>query len=293
MAVYDRLVRQDGLTEAEQAVARYLVEHPDDAVCMSMAELARASLTSNSTIVRLCRKVGVDGFRDLRLELAADLERRRRERSDVDVLEPVAEGQGARQTMSNVANLMHEAVSSCYEAISPQEVRAVAHAMTKARHVLLYGKGDSYITLRLFAHRLLRLGFGAVLAEEEGDLIAWGQVAAPGDVAVFATYSGRLMEDHAHLRTLDFLKRHGCTTVAVTAQRPYVPFDRTVALPADERVRTKLDAWYEQACMLYALNCVAAELYELSYDATTRRMQDYDRVAVDYYFGGQAGPDEA
>ena len=77
MAVLEVLEREDGFTDIEADLARYICANADEVCRMTISDLAKASFTSNATIVRLCRKVGVKGYRDLRVELAADLEKRR------------------------------------------------------------------------------------------------------------------------------------------------------------------------------------------------------------------------
>ncbi|MDO4796506.1 MAG: hypothetical protein Q4A01_00625 [Coriobacteriales bacterium] len=77
MAVLERLRRQQGFTETEKVLADYVLAHADMMACMSISQLAEATYSSNASIVRLCRKVGIDGYRTFRMEVVSELERQR------------------------------------------------------------------------------------------------------------------------------------------------------------------------------------------------------------------------
>lgn len=74
MAVLDTLRRQKDFTSTEQALADYVLEHPDEVAEMSIASLSAATHTSNAAVVRFCKRLGIDGYRSFRIELARELE---------------------------------------------------------------------------------------------------------------------------------------------------------------------------------------------------------------------------
>lgn len=62
----DKIKELKNLTYQEKAVVHYLLDHPRDLLSMSISDLALASFTSTSTIVRLCKKAGTRGFSDFK-----------------------------------------------------------------------------------------------------------------------------------------------------------------------------------------------------------------------------------
>lgn len=69
MPIIDKLERQENLTEAERELALFILANTGEVTRMSIAELAEQSFTSNATVIRLCRKLGLKGYRDFRIEL--------------------------------------------------------------------------------------------------------------------------------------------------------------------------------------------------------------------------------
>src|SRR5690606_25136772 len=49
-----------------QAAARYVLDHPKDVALMSMREQAHHAGVSHSTMMRLARWLGLDGYEDMR-----------------------------------------------------------------------------------------------------------------------------------------------------------------------------------------------------------------------------------
>ncbi len=67
--VYDHLGR------AEQRVANFVKNYPEEVVRLPIDVLATKVGVSSSTIIRLCRRIGISGYADLKLGLAQDLAR--------------------------------------------------------------------------------------------------------------------------------------------------------------------------------------------------------------------------
>lgn len=65
---------------AERGALRYLLESPDSAVNCSIKQLAECTFTSASTIIRLCRKLGFDGYKEFHKALLCELAVKRRRR---------------------------------------------------------------------------------------------------------------------------------------------------------------------------------------------------------------------
>ena len=52
-------------TDIEKEVIQYILEHMEDVSTMNIGDLAKETYVSNATIIRICRKLGYEGFRQL------------------------------------------------------------------------------------------------------------------------------------------------------------------------------------------------------------------------------------
>ena len=64
---------RNDLKPTGQQVVDYILLQPEAVLHMSVTELAKATGTSQTSVVRTCQRIGVKGFRDLKLALAHDL----------------------------------------------------------------------------------------------------------------------------------------------------------------------------------------------------------------------------
>ena len=66
---------------AEQGALRYLLEHSEEIPQLSVKELSQRSFSSAATIVRLCKKLGFEGYRDLQKQLLFEIAVRTQEQT--------------------------------------------------------------------------------------------------------------------------------------------------------------------------------------------------------------------
>ena len=64
-------------SEAERGAIKWLMQSPESAVDLSIQQLAGRTFTSASTIIRLCRKLGFDGYKEFHKALLYELAVRR------------------------------------------------------------------------------------------------------------------------------------------------------------------------------------------------------------------------
>ncbi len=61
------------LFESEKKIAKYIIENSHKVVNMKLVDLASASGSSEASVSRFCRKIGLDGFYHLKISLAKEL----------------------------------------------------------------------------------------------------------------------------------------------------------------------------------------------------------------------------
>ena len=76
-------------TIAEQGVLNYILANPDKAVQHNIHQLSEYSYSSASTIVRLCRKLGFQGYRDLQNSLLSELVVQKQDRNGFNTWIPM------------------------------------------------------------------------------------------------------------------------------------------------------------------------------------------------------------
>ena len=73
MSVLLKLREYKQLPNSENEVRMYILKNSNEVIKMSIQELASKSFTSPPTIMRICNRLGLGGFSDLKIEIASEL----------------------------------------------------------------------------------------------------------------------------------------------------------------------------------------------------------------------------
>ena len=66
MSIMTQLEFELEFSQSEKQIAKYILNHGEEVLSMSVKELAKETYTSPATIVRLCKKIGLDGYNDFK-----------------------------------------------------------------------------------------------------------------------------------------------------------------------------------------------------------------------------------
>lgn len=190
MLLIDILSRHEGgLTQTERRLIDVLLADPTGAAMFSATELAEKAGTHPSSLVRLAKKLGFDGFPDLRARLrdeivlpdqpAARLRRRLDGLPREAVLESVVERERA-----NLAALPHH--------VSDEQIKRAATLLSRSRRVLLFGEGGARMLRDLMSDRLRRIGILAEVMPAEAREVAASLTALTADDMLLAFAFARL-----------------------------------------------------------------------------------------------------
>jgi DNA-binding MurR/RpiR family transcriptional regulator len=210
------LVRVQGLlpelSEALLRIATEVLKDPGRVARSTIVELADASGTSPSTVNRFCRVVGIDGYAELRLGIAAEIGRAAvAGRPDVGTEIEVGDDLGHIARVISAADAW--TIQETLRQLDLAEVGHVVDALAGARRIDIYGAGSSAVMASELQQRLHRIGLTSWFWSEVHAGLASASLLGERDVGFALSHSGRTRE------TIDMLTEagaRGATTVAVT-----------------------------------------------------------------------------
>lgn len=147
------------LTPAERRVAELILSRPHAVMSWSITEMSKFAEASDPSVIRLCRRMGCNGFPALKLELARALARVQQvPRSR----RPTTDGDPIADMMAYVLQRSEEALRNAYDDMQPAAIAAAAEAIVKARRIEIYGLGASGFLAQEAQYRMAALGLPAV-----------------------------------------------------------------------------------------------------------------------------------
>lgn len=201
-----------GLARAEQRVAKVVLEDPSRVARQSITEVALAADTSETTVTRFCKAIGVGGYPQLRIALAADTARTaaRTSRSYGGDIEA---GDELATVVSKIGFMDARAVEETTEQLEIVVLRQVVEAVAHTSRVDIYGLGASAFVAGDLQQKLHRIGKIGFAWSDTHVMLTSATILGPGDVAIAISHSGATSDT---VNALRIARERGATTVAIT-----------------------------------------------------------------------------
>lgn len=144
----NKLTCTASLTDTERAVLEFLLTHIDEALKLGVRGVAKANFTSTSTVMRLSRKLGYNGFIEMYYKLLG------------------AAGKGTPVYEPNEGFLSHFAGDGNVSMENYRSLRLAAQRIHKTdQMVFIYGMGFSSMMAEYLAKKLLVLGIKCIFSD--------------------------------------------------------------------------------------------------------------------------------
>lgn len=242
------------LSKAEQRVARWLIAHPRVAASATLNEVARACGASEPTVIRFCRHIGLDGFRDMTLRLTEALSQ------PVNfVHRDVEPGDSTSEAIGKVIDASVHALMETRAALARMPVDDAVSRMAKARQLVFVGLGASGHVAADASHKYFRLGIPSSSITDGPGMLQLAAVATTGDVLVFVSTTGKWTEMVDAATTA---KQRGATVIALTTEQSPLAGAASLLMPVsateDTGVYTPMSSRLAQLAILDALQVALA-----------------------------------
>lgn len=155
--ILERLKAKEGFTHQEQAVAEYILKHMEDIQGMSSEELARASYASKATVIRLCKKLGVAGYPELKYQLVSEMVQNIRVNQLLNK-EPITEKSTYQDILDTLPKLYDKAITDTRLCMDKNVITRIFNRIKVAERIDIYGSGISYILAQSAAFKFATLG---------------------------------------------------------------------------------------------------------------------------------------
>ena len=196
----------DTLGKAEKKIADWIFENPGKIIPLSIVELADRCQCSEATIVRFSKKIGLEGYQDLKISLAT-------ENNTTTVSTVISPDDTAFGMYEKVCNEIYCSLELTKKSLRPDRLTAAANALCSARKIVVFGLGNSASVALDASHKFIRAGLSATAYSDNHMQVIAASHLGEGDVAVGISHSGSSKDI---VDALKIAKGRGATTIAIT-----------------------------------------------------------------------------
>lgn len=274
MNLFEELTCKNYFTKSENSVADFIIENPFDIVNMSIQELGETTFTSTATVLRLCKKLGFDGFKDFKVAYLKDYYKFARVTSFVDTNTPFDERDNERNIIAKIGSLTCNSVSGTQALLDPHTIRKAVKMILKAENLFGVAVADSYIRLMDFQNKMLKINYfvkTTPLQPEQSYLCA---NASEKDLGLLISYSGRTAEV---VHDAMILHKEKIPFIAITSdiRSPLAQLATiNIIVPHDENIEKANYTLSSQLELEYALNVLFACVYQSKYSESKKHLYE-------------------
>lgn len=183
---------QASLPKRLAQAAQYALSHPDEIALGTAASIANAAEVQPSTLVRLARHLGYDGFTDFqtvfrdRLKNRASTYEERLQNIEKGITGESYEG----ALLSGFLSSARQSIDSLSEAINPADFARCVGILAEAETIYLVAKRRAYPLAAQMAYTFGKLGIRTVTVDSANGIDAEiVQMATAGDAAIACSFS--------------------------------------------------------------------------------------------------------
>lgn len=278
------LREQDGqLPAQEQKVADYVKEHLDQISTMTIAELADAAGVSTPTVIRFCRSLGCDGFREFKLRLAQNLAVSMQYLQVGRESDPPMTG----SAIDKVTASLLATIAAMRRQLDPSQLDGAGWIIRNGRQLVVGGiGGGSSMVAEEAMNRFFRLGIPTAAVSDSYLLQMRAATLRQGDVLLLISTSG---EADAIVSAARIAAGYGATVIALTKPETRLATSSHILIGMDLSEDADINKpTASRYAFLIVLDALATTLAQTQQDKTAENLRRIRASLTAYH--GRTGP---
>ncbi|BBE30299.1 RpiR family transcriptional regulator [Tepiditoga spiralis] len=189
------------LTKSEKKAADYIIERPDDTIHYSITELSKWSGVSETTVYRLVRKAGFDGYQQFKLELV-------REMSSESTIEK------SSNVYESYFNKTISTINTIYKNLDIDTINEIIDRILISNRLIFFAVGRSAPIAEDIAIKFSSLGYSAVAYSDPHIQVMVSASLTSNDTVFTISHSGFIRDTY---KSTEIANDAGAYTIGITS----------------------------------------------------------------------------
>jgi DNA-binding MurR/RpiR family transcriptional regulator len=279
------------LVPSKRRVATYILRDPARVAQQTITELADAAQTSETTVLRLCQELGVRGYRELRVALAAESGREQERASNRAVGGDIGRDDDLDSIIETITYTDRQAIADTARNLDRAALAEAVSLTAGARRVDVVGFGASAVVALDLQQKLHRIGLIAYARHDVHQALTAAALLGPADVAIGVSHTG------ATLDTIDAIREasaHGSRTIVLTGvpNSPLAAEADVLLATADRETTFRSGATASRIAALSVVDVLFAAVAQRRYDQAIAALNATRRAVADRRVGSHEPVDD-
>ncbi|HEU5139767.1 MAG TPA: MurR/RpiR family transcriptional regulator [Bacillales bacterium] len=196
------------LSKKEKLVADYILANPGEVTHQSITELADHVGVAESTIFRLCKRIGFDGYQGFKISLARDVVKPME-----NIYQEINEGDEPGDLMNKVFHGHIQGLQDTLQLYDFEILEKAIARLAETNRIDFYGSGGSAVVAYDAVHKFIRTGLLCHAFEDGHMQVMSASMLDSSCVAFGISHSG---SNKDVLQALEIAKSTGAFTIGLT-----------------------------------------------------------------------------
>ena len=263
------------LRDSEKKIVVFIEKNKEEIIHLSITEVAERSETSESSVVRLCKRLGYKGFQDFKIHLAKE------------VIEPVKHIHEVIKKHDNIQvikkKVFQSNIQALYDSIEvcrDDQLELAVNIIAKAQTIEFYGSGGSGIVAKDAQHKFLKLGIKSNSYSDPTLQAMSASVLNEKDVVIGISHAGSNTEV---LNAMKIAKKAGATLICITnsSKSPITNISNITLQTASKETMFRTDAISSRIAQLTIIDILVAAVANQQYDYYYDNLQKTRKSTAD------------
>lgn len=275
MNLFINLKENKDLSKNERVLADYILKHPEDVLKMSSKDLGKVCFVSTATVYRLCDKLGLSGFSDLKIKITSSLDDYRKSNEDFNFDFPVNQFQTHYEIIQKIKEDYEQTLNLTANLFSLDQLRLIASAMEKSQIIDVYTSAGNINFALNFQFQMQEIGIQVNVPIDEYQQRLTAASSNENHLAIIITFGGRGILSDILPRILHKVK----TPIVLISSYDYTfkDFDPDYQLyiSSYENHYKKISSFSTRLSILYILDVLYTCYFKLDYQENIEKKLAY------------------
>lgn len=277
MSIIVKLEEKKNFSATERKIADYILENKEQILHLTIRELAQATYTGTSTVMRLVKKVYDGSFSDFKVDLAFEFHNSLS--NDLCTQFQIQKQETAFAVINKIADIQKKAIDYTKSLQDYQQIERVTKLINNATIIYVFTDGINHQIGQEFKYMMARIGKKVEVAKDDFWVALNCLNSGEQPLAIYINH-----REH-NLPLLDKIKRNhkvGIKSIAITGYINSI-FEtccqEIISIPTGMSYSDLAPVTYTTA-IHYILNIIVGCVIATNYSASGQKLDDYTDLSL-------------
>ena len=249
----------------ERHIVNYLLSEKQSIEGMSTADIAKATYSSKSALVRIAKKLDFSGWVDFKKAFLTELYYLDKLTQSVDANLPFSKQDNLITIANRIAKLKQEAILDTVSLLDNATLEQAVNLLEQAKSIHIFAASNNLLNAQEFQHNMKRIQKDVHVHQLHGEILFDAYLVPKESCALVISYSGETLSLQ---RVMKLLRRHHIPIILLTSLGENKSTNLTnciLRLATREKLYSKIGTFSTDASITYLLDLLYSGVFAQNY----------------------------